>query len=148
VVIIDEAAQALEPVCWIPILKASKLILAGDPLQLPPTVLSMKDSSKSNANAASPVPTKLSTGKKGKSPAGNIKKSTTKDTIESDFSGSELSTDDIYGPSDKKDLTRTKKERMNLGVLKLPPSLEFTLFDRMERMWGDSIKQMLDVQYR
>ncbi len=40
--IIDEAAQALEPATWIPILKASKVILAGDPLQLPPTIKSMK----------------------------------------------------------------------------------------------------------
>lgn len=40
VCIIDEATQAVEAVCWIPILKAKKLILAGDPLQLPPTILS------------------------------------------------------------------------------------------------------------
>jgi hypothetical protein len=55
VVIIDEATQALEAVrhvlhngggwplhtlqvCWIPIFKAKKLILAGDPKQLPPTI--------------------------------------------------------------------------------------------------------------
>ena len=36
--IIDEAAQALEPATWIPILKSSRVILAGDPFQLPPTV--------------------------------------------------------------------------------------------------------------
>jgi superfamily I DNA and/or RNA helicase len=36
--IIDEAAQALEPATWIPILKASRVVLAGDPYQLPPTV--------------------------------------------------------------------------------------------------------------
>ncbi|GAA5860694.1 hypothetical protein JCM3774_006254 [Rhodotorula dairenensis] len=40
VVIIDEAAQATEPACWIPILKGKKLILAGDHLQLPPTLKS------------------------------------------------------------------------------------------------------------
>ncbi len=39
-VVIDEAAQAIEPACWIPILKAEKLILAGDHCQLPPTVKS------------------------------------------------------------------------------------------------------------
>lgn len=37
-VLIDEAAQALEPACWIPITKAGRVILAGDPFQLPPTV--------------------------------------------------------------------------------------------------------------
>lgn len=35
---IDEAAQALEPACWIAIPKADRFILAGDHCQLPPTV--------------------------------------------------------------------------------------------------------------
>lgn len=35
---IDEAAQALEAACWIPIRKADRVILAGDYCQLPPTV--------------------------------------------------------------------------------------------------------------
>jgi ATP-dependent RNA/DNA helicase IGHMBP2 len=39
-VVIDEAGQALEPACWVPILKGRKLILAGDHLQLPPTIKS------------------------------------------------------------------------------------------------------------
>lgn len=39
-VFIDEAAQALEPAAWIPILKAERVILAGDHCQLPPTVKS------------------------------------------------------------------------------------------------------------
>jgi superfamily I DNA and/or RNA helicase len=38
--VIDEAGQALEPACWIPILKAPRLVLAGDHCQLPPTVKS------------------------------------------------------------------------------------------------------------
>lgn len=37
-VFIDEAAQALEPATWIPILRAKRVIFSGDPLQLPPTV--------------------------------------------------------------------------------------------------------------
>ncbi|KAB8071795.1 P-loop containing nucleoside triphosphate hydrolase protein [Aspergillus leporis] len=40
VVIIDEASQALEAQCWISMLSASKVVLAGDHLQLPPTVKS------------------------------------------------------------------------------------------------------------
>lgn len=39
-VFIDEAAQALEPACWIPILKADRVIFAGDHCQLPPTIKS------------------------------------------------------------------------------------------------------------
>lgn len=41
-VFIDEAAQALEPACWIPILRAERVILAGDHQQLPPTIKSIK----------------------------------------------------------------------------------------------------------
>lgn len=40
IAVIDEAAQALEPACWIPVLKANKIIMAGDHCQLPPTIKS------------------------------------------------------------------------------------------------------------
>lgn len=39
-VVIDEAGQAIEPACWIPILKAQKVVFAGDHCQLPPTIKS------------------------------------------------------------------------------------------------------------
>ncbi|SHH30099.1 DNA helicase, putative [Chryseolinea serpens] len=39
-VFIDEAAQALEPACWIPILRSRRVIFAGDHQQLPPTIKS------------------------------------------------------------------------------------------------------------
>ncbi len=41
VLFIDEAAQALEGSNWIPIGLAEKVVLAGDPFQLPPTVKSV-----------------------------------------------------------------------------------------------------------
>ncbi|NPA33975.1 MAG: IGHMBP2 family helicase [Chlorobi bacterium] len=40
VVVIDEATQSLEPACLIPMLKGSRIIMAGDHKQLPPTVIS------------------------------------------------------------------------------------------------------------
>lgn len=40
--VIDECSQALEMACWIPVPWAGKLLLAGDHLQLPPTILSTK----------------------------------------------------------------------------------------------------------
>lgn len=50
VVLVDEASQALEAQCWIPVLNsgAPKLVLAGDHLQLPPTIksLNMKETKK------------------------------------------------------------------------------------------------------
>ena len=41
-VFIDEAAQALEPASWIPILKSHRVIFAGDHCQLPPTIKSFE----------------------------------------------------------------------------------------------------------
>jgi ATP-dependent RNA/DNA helicase IGHMBP2 len=38
---IDEAAQALEPATWIPILRSERIIFAGDHFQLPPTIKSI-----------------------------------------------------------------------------------------------------------
>lgn len=40
VLLFDEAAQALEPQNWIPMLRAERVVLAGDPFQLPPTIKS------------------------------------------------------------------------------------------------------------
>lgn len=42
---VDEASQALEPASWIPILKSSRVIMAGDHWQLPPTVKSVEAAS-------------------------------------------------------------------------------------------------------
>ncbi|KAF8062300.1 P-loop containing nucleoside triphosphate hydrolase protein [Lyophyllum atratum] len=101
VLIIDEATQALEAVCWIPIFKAKKLILAGDPMQLPPTILSINDDRKRKA---------------------------------------------------KDDAAKSKRDRaspkIRQPVLEPPRTLETTLFDRLEKMYGSSIKRMLNIQYR
>jgi ATP-dependent RNA/DNA helicase IGHMBP2 len=48
-VVIDEAGQALEPACWIPVLRAKKLVFAGDHCQLPPTIKS-NDAAKRGLN--------------------------------------------------------------------------------------------------
>ncbi|KAJ3217392.1 hypothetical protein HDU67_007975 [Dinochytrium kinnereticum] len=87
-VVIDEASQAIEAECWIALVKARKVILAGDHRQLPPTVKS------GNSDTTK-------TGKKKKNP-----------------------------PADH------------------PLTLELTLFDRLLAMYGDSIKRLLNVQYR
>src|SRR5258707_3685211 len=41
-VFIDEAGQALEPACWIPLLKSQRVVFAGDHCQLPPTIKSLE----------------------------------------------------------------------------------------------------------
>ena len=41
-VVIDEAGQGIEAAVWVPLLKAEKVIMAGDPYQLPPTIKSQE----------------------------------------------------------------------------------------------------------
>ncbi|KAF8916657.1 AAA domain-containing protein, partial [Mucidula mucida] len=130
VVIIDEATQALEPVCWVPIFKASKLILAGDPLQLPPTVLSL-DKAKKEKKAKAPAP-------KAKKNAPKAKPQT-EDASDSDDSAS------TEAEETEKPVVSAKSKSPSL----IPPrTLETTIFDRLERMYGNKIKRMLTVQYR
>ncbi|KJZ79050.1 hypothetical protein HIM_01823 [Hirsutella minnesotensis 3608] len=48
VVVVDEASQALEAQCWVPLLAARKAVCAGDHLQLPPTIKSTASSPSSS----------------------------------------------------------------------------------------------------
>lgn len=63
VVIIDEASQALEAQCWVPLLSAKKLILAGDHLQLPPTIKSTSSHPKSEKPQPNAEKSSLNLGK-------------------------------------------------------------------------------------
>jgi len=45
-VVLDEASQATEPLSWIPLLKAGKVVIAGDSMQLPPTLFSKEAAEK------------------------------------------------------------------------------------------------------
>ncbi|KAG8830770.1 hypothetical protein FRC17_004265 [Serendipita sp. 399] len=150
VVIIDEAAQALEAVCWIPILKSTKLILAGDPLQLPPTVISLngkKREDKGNVPKPTSVPKKASAKAPGKASTKAPSPVEPGDGTISD--STEDSTFDEKIGLDKPVQRPTKsKSAKECGWLRPSRSLEVTLFDRLEKMWGKEIKQMLDVQYR
>jgi predicted DNA helicase len=38
--VFDEACQTTEPASWLPLLRADRVVFAGDPCQLPPTILS------------------------------------------------------------------------------------------------------------
>ncbi|KZT22299.1 P-loop containing nucleoside triphosphate hydrolase protein [Neolentinus lepideus HHB14362 ss-1] len=166
VLIIDEATQAMEAVCWIPIFKAKKLILAGDPMQLPPTILSVggKKSKNRAKDAKKPGNGKANAPKPSEKSAKEKKTSQTKDVIEppqpvaddgeqsSESSQSEDPDSDAEDGNEKQDMpapkTVTKSKIKSLKGLRPPRSLETTLFDRLEKMYGPGIKRMLDVQYR
>ncbi|KAF9515834.1 hypothetical protein BS47DRAFT_1371885 [Hydnum rufescens UP504] len=167
VVVIDEATQALEAVCWIPILKANKLILAGDPLQLPPTIMSThektvkKDPAPKNNEKNHPQrlgwnlqqclqghinqnsPTQITV------PPSNSSESQLPNTDPTSSSSSD--SDEPLIPEDSelsKAVPRKPKKTHHSGVLRPSRSLETTLFDRLERMYGLNVKRMLTVQYR
>ncbi|KAI0685178.1 AAA domain-containing protein [Cytidiella melzeri] len=164
VVIIDEATQALEAVCWIPIFKAKKLILAGDPMQLPPTILSV-DKLRTKPDEKSLASTNLKTQKAIKpSPTLKVTELVSTDTQHDDNdndtnTASTSSDSDIDDRESQVSRTMTKPAAvattpetppkvMKKRGLRPPRSLETTLFDRLEKMYGPSIKRMLNVQYR
>ncbi|KAF2028834.1 DNA-binding protein SMUBP-2 [Setomelanomma holmii] len=112
VVVVDEASQALEAQCWVPLLwiKANKLVLAGDHLQLPPTIKSLnsKESKAAKKDA-----------KKGKEAGKNATESTSKPvkgmTLETTLFDRLLA---LHGPSIKRMLTT--QYRMHEKIMRFP----------------------------
>jgi DNA polymerase alpha-associated DNA helicase A len=167
VVLIDEATQALEAVCLIPILKARKLILAGDPCQLGPTVLSSKPS----ASRSAAKPSATSRSKKEKpSPRDDRPASTDAEPLPVDGSEQLLAPEDPSATIDDEEegadasaalapdeqlaasaaLSAPARADTLAPLRNLRPlrSLETTLFGRLERLYGPGVKRILTVQYR
>ncbi|KAI0249793.1 P-loop containing nucleoside triphosphate hydrolase protein [Lactifluus subvellereus] len=150
VVIIDEATQALEAVCWIPIFKANKLVLAGDPKQLPPTVLSLSSSKELPSRRQHRTTSKSdahTTSSRTVNPVSRPDEGLDADDnsdIELDSGETEVgcTPDDARGP------TLNIDSGLRYRGLILPRTLELTMFERLEKMYGPGIKCMLNVQYR
>lgn len=103
VVIIDEASQALEAQCWVPLLTASKAVCAGDHLQLPPTIQSINSKAKAEK-------------KKAKDSAGEAQPSTIKGmTLERTLFDRLLA---LHGSSIKRMLTT--QYRMHESIMRFP----------------------------
>lgn len=96
VVIIDEASQALEAQCWVPLLSAKKVVLAGDHLQLPPTIKSLNSKTKT---------------KKADDPEGVIRGMTLETTLFDRLLA-------LHGPSIKRMLTT--QYRMHEKIMRFP----------------------------
>jgi DNA polymerase alpha-associated DNA helicase A len=143
-------------VCWIPIFKAKKLILAGDPMQLPPTILSIGNGKKAKAKAgnSASIATSKSTGLKKEvavkvKPDKPLEKDSGSDSDESKSEEGEESDVDGEEAQIPEPLSSKLKTLTTRRIELLPPrTLETTLFDRLEKMYGPSIKRMLKVQYR
>jgi DNA polymerase alpha-associated DNA helicase A len=142
VVIVDEASQALEAQCWVPLLwvKASKLVLAGDHLQLPPTIKSLNSKQSKVAKKYA----KKSNGK-GTEAGGDItEKSAGKPidgmTLETTLFDRLLA---LHGPSIKRMLTT--QYRMHEKIMRFPSD---ELYDS-KLIAADFVKERLlkDLKY-
>ncbi|KAI0670379.1 P-loop containing nucleoside triphosphate hydrolase protein [Trametes maxima] len=153
VVIIDEATQALEPVCWVPIFKAQKFILAGDPMQLPPTIISLHKTAKktSKVDKSSNKPKPKAGSSKGNDKATPSTPATPAEEV-SDLSGDEDEGDPELVADPEESIKAIPRDPQKKGapraILHPPRTLETTLFERLEKMYGPGIKRMLTVQYR
>ena len=119
VVIVDEASQALEAACWVPLLTAKKAVLAGDHMQLPPTVKSLNiknDASEPKKKKAdeksSDAKDAPSNGSKSSNPTKNLPS-----TLETTLFDRLLT---LHGDSIKRMLTI--QYRMNASIMSFPSS--------------------------
>jgi len=120
-------------------------------MQLPPTILSVDDKKKKKKQPTSKE-TASSKSKKSQSKASGAKatpsdqpsKGSDSDTT---MSVSEISESEENLPKSVASLSIKQKKGPTLKLVP-PKTLETTLFDRLEAMYGASIKRMLEVQYR
>jgi DNA polymerase alpha-associated DNA helicase A len=137
-------------VCWIPIFKAKKLILAGDPKQLPPTIHSSPravsksfESRSQSTTASNTVAHNNLSGTTGPVPQhGGIDSEGGSDDERDGVETDGGSAPDAPGPTSK------VVSNLRYRGLKPPRTLELTMFERLEKMYGPGIKCMLTVQYR
>ena len=143
-------------------------------MQLPPTILSLDKHEKKNNQAKSPekqrkngsenkgAPTKFSELDKSKGPLTSSTVDGQEDeTALSSETGSDSDSESVRGdaviaedttvppaetPENPTD--RPKKKSSSRPGLRPPRTLETTLFNRLERMYGPGIKRLLNVQYR
>ncbi|KAG5937355.1 hypothetical protein E4U59_004409 [Claviceps monticola] len=120
VVIIDEASQALEAQCWVPLLRAKKAVCAGDHLQLPPTIKTLN-----SKTSVKPLSAKQPSHDQGKKKGGEKEeeedgKISQHDIIEG--MGLETTLFDrllaLHGPSIKRMLTT--QYRMHESIMRFP----------------------------
>jgi DNA polymerase alpha-associated DNA helicase A len=146
------------------------LILAGDPLQLPPTILSIANRVKEGKEKGKD---KTTSGVEKKPPFGKTTKETkdplvglaaepkTSSSTLPDSDGGDVGSSDgeegsvgeaeakmePQASANKKDAKGKATRKLRTG-LQPPRTLETTLFDRLEKMYGPGIKRILNVQYR
>ncbi|PSS03705.1 P-loop containing nucleoside triphosphate hydrolase protein [Coniella lustricola] len=133
VVVIDEASQALEAQCWVPLLAAKKAVCAGDHLQLPPTIKSLN-------SKMGKAKKEKETGKGGDETVGKTTTASTPTTLETTLFDRLLA---LHGPSIKRMLTT--QYRMHERIMRFPSD---ELYDG-ELVAAEAVKERLlkDLPY-
>lgn len=137
VVIIDEVSQALEAQCWIPLLNASKVVLAGDHLQLPPTIKSIASKKDEDSNELKTLSEQL----EELSLSPGEKQAAQKMTLETTLFDRLLG---LHGPNIRKMLTT--QYRMHDKIMRFPSDQMY----QSKLMAADAVKTRLlvDLNYR
>ncbi|CEH11954.1 DNA helicase [Ceraceosorus bombacis] len=171
VLVVDEACQALEAQIWIPILSrlkpSGKLILAGDHLQLPPTVLGYKPRPRAEKRKGKRTKDVKAFEKQSEAdeapllrqddvgqarPDTSLQLANDPDSDEESdtqlaFQTSCLSPEAHTAASEERSGEATKSEPKRTR-LRVPRSLETTMFSRLLGMYGSGMRALLDEQYR
>lgn len=137
------------------------MILAGDPKQLPPTILSADKKVKKDRKAGTKPTVQLPNSKvplpsqvteevpQNEGPDSTEEKTT--DESDSDVGDDQPKREtplEASAGSSSKQADKRVRPKKPKPFLRPPRSLETTLFDRLEKMYGPKIKRMLNVQYR
>ncbi|KAM0790209.1 hypothetical protein ACM66B_005523 [Microbotryomycetes sp. NB124-2] len=144
-IIIDEAAQCAEPACWIPIALqtgAKRLVLAGDHLQLPPTIRSASSKAKISKKS---MTTKSETAEPTETQAGDSKPSTEAARAETAPEETTQLSSVAGEPTHEHQIAAQQPLG---GKLRCPATLETTLFERLNDLHGATIRKMLETSYR
>ena len=131
-------------------MKAKKLILAGDPKQLPPTVLSSPAPGGPVSLDQHPPASKVNTPTGTSGNQVPLQQSPGSDDSENEpgpenSSGTMIEADNL--PTAREYRSETVQNFCHHGLTP-PRTLEATMFERLVTMYGPAIKRMLTVQYR
>ncbi|KAK4049864.1 hypothetical protein OIV83_003920 [Microbotryomycetes sp. JL201] len=139
-IIIDEAAQCAEPACWIPLALqqgAQRLVLAGDHLQLPPTIKSTSVTFKLTKKTLPVMSTSTQQSEAAAPPDASDKQQKHAPTA------ALVDREQPVEPAAILDIPSHGPKQMQL-----PTTLEMTLFERLVSLHGPKIRKMLEVSYR
>jgi len=125
-------------------------------MQLPPTILSLNsDRKRKNKDSSKPTPNSQTNAKQkvegvASNPQANHHQGEDQSTSDTESSATDAPEEfqEVTDAAVSLSLNPVKEAKSTYSLLRLPRTLATTLFDRLEKMYGPSIKRMLTIQYR